>query len=982
LNGDNVVINNYGQIGTSGTPRNITLANNGIFNNSGNYYGNFTSNGGSDLNNSGSFIGNVILNSTGAVFNNSGSQNGTLTVNNNTLVNSGTLSLTSLSIGGSSPGITNTSSGIIILDQNSDLSINAPFNNAGSFSFTRNNRDFSIASGVTVTNTGTFSVGRNFTNNGTFNSSEGILNVGRDLINNGSAILNLGNTTAASDFTNNNLTTISGSLEIGNNLTNNGSAIIRPLNTNQCNTLSVGDEFRNNNANGISGSNLTSPYRAPFIVNQPPSPRGLVGNAIVDPNLDCSCGSTFTNSGSFIVPAGVTQITMKAWGGGGRGGSTSARDIRAGGGGAGAYSESTLTVTPGETLYYLSGVGSNTTDPGEDSWISRASDGSNPILLAKGGLSVSNNDEDGAQGGRENQGVGTGTSGGNGSDGGGNGGDGGDSPNGGNGGAGATGGHNNGTPGTAPGGGGGGGKSNNGNQNKLGGAGGNGQISFSYSCEESVDPPSGGCWRYIDDGTSSGVVIIEFFEDCTWYAPQGLLEFEVLAIGGGGGGGVRSGGGGGGGGAVHARALVEVILNQGLAAGTSFSIVVGNGGEGSSVEIEKGKNGLESRFDFGGDYQIVAGAGGGGGSDDNNADDGNPGSGSTYNSSTTGFSIISSEIYGGSGGGGGHGGNRGNGSFKNGGTASDHSGAGGGGLGGNNGSNAIDDVRGGNGANGRRFSTFDITLNRFFGAGGAGGSRENFTATGGSSGAGGNGGREEDTDATNGGNGTTPGSGGGGGGHDENVGGGRGAKGVVIVRYEIARILPVEYLYFKADFNSFLQSGDLAWATAQEWENSHFEIERSVNNVKDWERISQIDGAGYSDRPVEYEFQDKNLPLAGGNIFYRLKQVDLKGEFTYSITKAIQVSPLAGTTNWRVYPNPTTGDFINLEMLNKGAFQDEKITVRITSVTGQYDLIEAYSPAQLSGELSNALSGKSAGVYTLEITWGKKKEYHKVILNR
>jgi hypothetical protein len=982
LNGDNVVINNYGQIGTSGTPRNIILANNGIFNNFGNYFGNFTSNGGSDLNNSGSFSGNVILNSTGAVFNNSGSQNGSLTINNNTLVNSGTLSLTSLSIGGSSTGITNTSSGNIILDQNSDFSINAPFNNAGNFSFTRDNRNFSIASGVTITNTGTFSVGRNFSNNGTFNSSEGILDVGRDLTNNGSAILNLGNTTVASDFTNNNLTTISGSLEIGNDLTNNGSAIIRPLNTNQCNTIFVNGDFGNNNTNGITGSNLTGPYRAPLIVNQAPSPRGLVGNAIVDPNLDCSCGTTFTNSGSFIVPAGVTQITMKAWGGGGKGGNRDSNGGRSGGGGAGAYSESTITVTQGETLYYFSGQGSSNSQPGGDSWASRASNGSNPILLAKGGLSVSNNDEDGAQGGRANQGVGNiRTNGGNGSDSDENGGDGGNSPNGGDGGNGATGNNSNGINGNSPGGGGGGAKTN-GNSDRDGGNGGNGQVTFSYSCEESVDPPGGGCWRYIDDGTSSGVVILEFFEDCTWDAPKGLLEFEVLAIGGGGGGGVRSGGGGGGGGAVHARALVEVIFNQGLAAGRSFSIVVGNGGEGSSVKNEKGENGLESRFDFGGDYQIVAGAGGGGGSDDNNADDGNPGSGSSYNSSTTGFSIISSEIYGGSGGGGGHNGNRGNGSFRNGGNAADHSGAGGGGLSGNNGSNAANDDRGGDGANGKRFSTFDITLNRFFGAGGAGGSRDNFTASGGSSGAGGNGGREDGNNATNGGNGTTPGSGGGGGGHDENIGGGRGAKGVVIVRYEIARILPVEYLYFKADFNSFLRSGELSWATAQEWENSHFEIERSVNNVKDWELIGQIDGAGYSDRPVEYKFQDLNLPLAGGNIFYRLKQVDLKGEFTYSITKAIQVSPLAGTTNWRVYPNPTTGDFINLEMLDKEAFRDEKITVRVISVTGQSDLIEAYSPAQLSGELSNALSGKSAGVYTLEITWGKKKEYHKVILNR
>lgn len=703
----------------------------------------------------------------------------------------------------------------------------------------------------------------------------------------------------------------------------------------------------------------------------------------------CGLASTFSASiQQLIVPAGVTQITMKAWGGGGRGGSTSARDIRAGGGGAGAYSESTLNVTPGETLYYLSGGGSTTTDPGGDSWVSRTSNGSNPILLAKGGLSVPNNDEDGVLGGNDLQGVGTGTSGGNGSDGGGNGGDGGDSPNGGDGGAGATGGHNNGAPGIAPGGGGGGGKSNNGNQNKFGGAGGNGQVTFSYSCEESVDPPGGGCWRYIDDGTSSGVVILEFFEDCTWDAPEGLLEFEVLAIGGGGGGGVRSGGGGGGGGLVHARANISTRFPFGLPASSTFDILIGEGGNGSTSRNQRGGSGGSTSFDLTGDYEVISGGGGGGGSDHNSGDNSNRngtnGVISSITTATPSFTVVSSRLFGGSGGGAGHGSNSpgiGNSNGKNGGRADDHAGGGGGGAA-SVGNQADNEEDGGDGGAGLIISEFD---NRIYSAGGGGGSRDDDEPErgyGGTNLRGGNGGYDEDGSAIQGEDGTTPGSGGGGGGHDENVGGGRGAKGVVIVRYEIARILPVEYLYFKADFNSFLREGDLSWATAQEWENSHFEIERSINNVKNWEQIGQMDGAGYSDRPVEYEFQDMNLPLAGGNIFYRLKQVDLKGEFTYSITKAIQVSPLAGTTNWRVYPNPTTGDFINLEMLDKEAFRDEKITVRVISVTGQSDLIEAYSPAQLSGELSNALSGKSAGVYTLEITWGKKKKYHKVILNR
>lgn len=1022
---------------------NLTVNNGSVTNNGTRGSGTLVLSNSSSYTNSGTSSGTITLNGS-STFTNSGTHTGNLALNNTSrLTNSGTLNLSLLTIQSGSLGITNTATGTIIVDQEQDLSINAPFNNAGIFRFIDDDVNVIIPSGITVTNTGTFDVARNLDNEGTFNSSQGTLVVGRDLINDGNGVLTLGNTTVARDFINDNLATttgflsvgrdlinedgatlnlgntsvardfineelvtITGSIEIGDDLRNGGSAIIRPLNTNQCNTIYVDDTFENNNTNGITGSNLSGSFKAPLLVNKASTPRGIIGNAIIDPTLDCSCASSFTNSGSFTVPAGVTQITLKGWGGGGKGGDRISSSGRSGGGGAGAYSEITIQVTPGEILYYASGQGSSTTAAGGDSWISRASNGSNPILIAKGGNSVANNTSSGASGGLASQGIGTvRTNGGNGSNAGSeDGGDGGNSPNGGNGGNGGEGdGNRTGSNGNNPGGGGGGAKTN-GNNTQRGGNGGNGQISFIYSCNETVEPPTGNCWRYIDDGTASGIVIIEFFEDCNWSAPEGLLEFEVLAIGGGGGGGVRSGGGGGGGGAVHARALVGNRLTLGLPAGASFPISVGNGGRGSTNRNNPGENGTQSSFDQGGYYEIIAGSGGGGGSDgeedndddDNDDDDGdendrimnraarngNPGSASSFRASSIGFSIVSSALYGGSGGGGGHSGAGGNANFRNGGNANRHSGGGGGGLGGNNGANAVDEERGGNGANGIQFSTFDISLNRFFGAGGGGGSEINHLANGGNSGAGGNGGLNDDEDATNGGNAITPGSGGGGSGHDDNTIGGNGAKGVVFVRYEIARILPVEFLYFKAEYNSMTRSGDLNWSTAQEWENDRFEIERSVNTVKDWETIGQLQGAGYSDSPVAYDFQDRKLPLSGGNIFYRLKQVDFNGKATYSDTKAIKVEAAAGTTFWRVYPNPTNGQPFHIERLNNLSVGDEKVTLRAIAPTGQFQVFEVNNIPGMGAQVTEWFKTQAAGIYTLEITWGEKREYHKVILNR
>ena len=61
---------------------------------------------------------------------------------------------------------------------------------------------------------------------------------------------------------------------------------------------------------------------------------------------------TISTSGTWTVPAGVTSITVRTWGGGGGGGgaaSGSSAGAGGGGGGGGAYSIQTFTVSPSQT---------------------------------------------------------------------------------------------------------------------------------------------------------------------------------------------------------------------------------------------------------------------------------------------------------------------------------------------------------------------------------------------------------------------------------------------------------------------------------------------------------------------------------------------------------------------------------------------------------------------------------------------------------
>ncbi|WP_462248591.1 glycine-rich domain-containing protein [Ferruginibacter sp.] len=72
----------------------------------------------------------------------------------------------------------------------------------------------------------------------------------------------------------------------------------------------------------------------------------------------------FTTSGanqSWIVPAGVTKISVQAWGGGGKAHSVCCINIAGAGGGGGGYIEGYLAVVPGTTVNIAVGSGANST---------------------------------------------------------------------------------------------------------------------------------------------------------------------------------------------------------------------------------------------------------------------------------------------------------------------------------------------------------------------------------------------------------------------------------------------------------------------------------------------------------------------------------------------------------------------------------------------------------------------------------------------
>jgi N-acetylneuraminic acid mutarotase len=83
------------------------------------------------------------------------------------------------------------------------------------------------------------------------------------------------------------------------------------------------------------------------------------GKAYVVGGMNCTGGSSYATSGtySYVVPAGVTSITVKMWGAGGGGGGGGFNTSSPKNGGGGGYVTSTISVTPGETLALAVGGG-------------------------------------------------------------------------------------------------------------------------------------------------------------------------------------------------------------------------------------------------------------------------------------------------------------------------------------------------------------------------------------------------------------------------------------------------------------------------------------------------------------------------------------------------------------------------------------------------------------------------------------------------
>ena len=170
--------------------------------------------------------------------------------------------------------------------------------------------------------------------------------------------------------------------------------------------------------------------------------------------------------------------------------------------------------------------------------------------------------------------------------------------------------------------------------------------------------------------------------------------------------------------------------------------------------------------------------------------------------------------------------------------------------------------------------------------------------------------------------------------------------------------LPVSLISFDAEFQN--RSANLKWITASEINNSHFEIERTMNGT-DWVTKGSVDGHGTTQIENTYSAAD-NLEglVATGTIYYRLKQVDFNGNFTYSMIRSVNISNVP--VSIEMYPNPVR-DNLNLNWTGE---ERTNTIIRIVNTNGMSMYQIARTGSGIMHEQIN-MAGYPIGNYIVQV---------------
>lgn len=191
-------------------------------------------------------------------------------------------------------------------------------------------------------------------------------------------------------------------------------------------------------------------------------------------------------------------------------------------------------------------------------------------------------------------------------------------------------------------------------------------------------------------------------------------------------------------------------------------------------------------------------------------------------------------------------------------------------------------------------------------------------------------------------------------------------------------VLPITLSDFRADKyeNDKVM---IRWVTSAELNNAYFSLERSSNGI-DFEMINEQEGAGTSTIAHHYEYLDEN-PLPGIN-YYRLKQVDFDGQFTYGPIKQVTIGQRntehLSSNDINIFPNPNNGQFNIGGIVPQGT--NLKVKVVVLDIKGSIVNQAEFSDGE---PIKMDISDRPPGTYMVQVTDVQNRiSIKQVVVNR
>jgi hypothetical protein len=185
--------------------------------------------------------------------------------------------------------------------------------------------------------------------------------------------------------------------------------------------------------------------------------------------------------------------------------------------------------------------------------------------------------------------------------------------------------------------------------------------------------------------------------------------------------------------------------------------------------------------------------------------------------------------------------------------------------------------------------------------------------------------------------------------------------------------LPVKLISFTAaaKANDVL----LSWNTATEVNNKGFVVQRA-KVYGQWEDLGFVNGAGNSNTMHQYTFMDYSaFAPEVSSLYYRLKQVDHNGAFTYSPVANV-TRKTAITTQLSVYPNP----FNDRCSISFDAAEEGQVSVIVHDLQGR--VVAKHNAEAVKGNntiMLDQLSLLQTGVYMLKVQVNEETHVLKMI---